>query len=115
MGSRLLAKLVVVMHLSFIALLIGGGPLGRQWPAMVPVHLGAIVIAVGINLTGSDCPLTVLEKRFIRRGNQVPYESGFISHYLVEPIHPTGITGRVNLALLSLWIVPTFVAYATLG
>jgi len=111
---RLLAQSVVMVHLSFIALLILGGPLGRRWPALLPVHLAAIVVAVAINVTGRDCPLTVLEKHLQRRAGLVPYENGFISHYLVEPIHPAGISGAVNLAILGAWIVPTFVAYAVL-
>jgi hypothetical protein len=42
----------------------------------------------------------------------VPYETGFISHYLVEPFHPAGIDGRVNLVLLGAWMIPTAIAYA---
>jgi Protein of Unknown function (DUF2784) len=114
-GYLLVARAVVVVHLSFVVFLIVGGPLGRRFRAVVPAHLAAIVAAVAINVTGSECPLTVLEKHFLRLAGRTPYRGGFISHYLVEPVHPSGITGKVNLVLLAAWIVPTAVAYAVLG
>lgn len=102
---------MVVMHLLFIAFIVVGGPLARRMPSILKWHLGAIGAALAINLTGSDCPLTVWEKHFLRLAGEEPYESGFISHYLVEPIHPAGIDGRVNLILLAAWLIPTAFAY----
>ena len=106
-----LSKLAAGSHFAFIAFLVVGGPAGRRWPRLVPVHVAAIAATAAINLSGSDCPLTVAEKHLVRRAGREPYEGGFISHYLVEPVHPTGIDGRVNLVLLSAWMVPTTVVY----
>ena len=110
-----LARLTALAHLCFIAFLVAGGPIGLAWREVVPAHLTAIAIALVINLTGSDCPLTVLEKHWLKRAGLVPYHSGFISHYLVEPVHAQGIDGRVNLLILSAWIIPTALAYALFG
>lgn len=108
---RLLAWLMVALHMSFIAFLVVGGPLSRLAPALMRWHWGVVVVTVVINLSGSDCPLTVWEKHFLRSAGREPYDSGFISHYLVEPIYPPGIDGRVNLVLLGAWIIPTAWAY----
>jgi len=105
------ARVVAASHFAFIAFLVGGGPLGRRYARLRPAHLAAIAVTIAINLTSSDCPLTTIETRLLRASGREPYERGFISHYLVEPIHPAGIDGRVNLLLLSAWIVPTAIAY----
>jgi hypothetical protein len=107
------ARLVAATHFAFVAFLVGGGPLGRRYPRVRPAHLAAIAATVAINLTGSDCPLTSWETRLLRSSGREPYERGFISHYLVEPFHPAGIDGRVNLVLLSAWMVPTAISYRT--
>ena len=105
------ARLVALTHFAFVAFLIIGGVVGRRFPGFRLAHLATIAITVLINLSGSDCPLTVLETRLLRASGHVPYSTGFISHYLVEPYHPSGINGQVNLVLLSVWMVPTALAY----
>ena len=105
------ARLVALTHLTFVAFLIVGGLLGRRFPMLRPAHVATIVLTVALNVTGSDCPLTVLEMDLLRASGRVPYDTGFISHYFVEPFHPSGINGRVNLALLGAWMVPTAFAY----
>ena len=106
------ARGVALTHFAFIAFLVAGGPLGLRFARARPAHAAAIAAAIAINVTGSDCPLTELEKYLLRGSGRPVYEGGFISHYLVEPVFPSGIDGRVNLVLLSAWIVPTAVAYA---
>ncbi|HUP74726.1 MAG TPA: DUF2784 domain-containing protein [Acidimicrobiales bacterium] len=105
------ARLVGLTHFAFVAFLISGGPIGRRFPRVRPAHIATIAITAAINLTGSDCPLTVLEMDLLRASGRVPYDTGFISHYFVEPFHPSGIDGRVNLVLLGAWMVPTALAY----
>lgn len=105
------ARAVALTHFAIVSFLIAGGPLSRRIPRIRPAHLATIGIIVGINLTGSDCPLTVLEMKLLRSSGRVPYDTGFISHYFVEPFHPAGIDGRVNLILLSAWMIPTAIAY----
>jgi hypothetical protein len=108
-----LADLVALSHLSFVSFMVAGGPLARRRPRLTRWHLAAVGAAVAVNLAGADCPLTRLEKHLDLRAGRRPYESGFLSHYLIEPVYPKGITGRVNLAILATWVVPTSLAYAT--
>ncbi|WP_420436489.1 DUF2784 domain-containing protein [Candidatus Poriferisodalis sp.] len=106
-----LARLVAASHLSYIVFLLVGGFMARRWPRLMKWHLGAIGAAGVVNLTGSDCPLTVWETWLLRRGGQEPYETGFVSHYLVEPVYPPGINGRVNLVILVTLTVPITASY----
>ena len=111
MGWFVLARLTALTHLSFIAFLVVGGPLSVKWPKVMPFHLAALGATVAINVTGSECPLTAIEQDLLARSGRLPYEGGFISHYLVEPIRPAGIDGTVNLVMLLLLCVPTAWAY----
>lgn len=110
-----LARLVAASHLSYIAFLLVGGFMAKRWPKLMKWHLGAIGVAAVVNITGSDCPLTVWEKWFLRQAGREPYESGFVSNYLVEPVYPPGITGRVNSVILLVLAVPITVACWRLG
>ena len=107
----LAARLVALTHFAFVGFLITGGPMSRRFPRIRPAHIATIAITAAINLTGSDCPLTVLEMHLLRASGRVPYDTGFISHYFVEPFYPSGINGRVNLVLLGAWMIPTALAY----
>ena len=106
-----LARLVAASHLGYIVFLLVGGFMARRWPKLTKWHLGAIGVAGVVNITGSDCPLTVWEKWFLRHAGQEPYETGFISHYLVEPVYPPGINGRVNFVILVTLTVPITISY----
>lgn len=106
-----LARLAAASHLSYIAFLLVGGFMAKRWPKLMKWHLGAIGAAGVVNLTGSDCPLTVWETWLLRRGGREPYETGFISHYLVEPVYPPGVTGRVNFVILLALTVPITISY----
>jgi hypothetical protein len=107
-----LAKATAVAHLSYVGFLVVGGPLSVRWPRLLPLHVAALAAAIAVNVTGSDCPLTVVEKHALTRAGEPVYEGGFNSHHLVEPIHPAGIDGRVNMAMLATLCVPTALSYA---
>ena len=106
-----LARLVASSHLAYIVFLLVGGLGARRWPRLMKWHLGAIGAASVVNITGSECPLTAWEKWFLRRAGREPYETGFISHYLVEPVYPSGIDGRVNFVMLLALTVPNALSY----
>ena len=111
MATRWLARLVAGSHLALVAFLIVGGFLAWRKPKLVKWHVGAIIATALVNITGSDCPLTVWEKWFLRQAGDVPYETGFISHYLVEPIYRPGIDDRVNFVLLCSLVIPNAISY----
>ncbi len=114
MGYRLLADLTAAVHLATIVFLIVGGPLALLRRRLLLPHVAVLAAVGAVNLTGSDCPLTVWEQQLQARGGQQPYSGGFIEHYLVEPVHPAGITPAVELLIYALALVPTVLAYGAL-
>ena len=61
MLQRLLADLVVVLHLAFVAFAVAGGLLSLRWRWMPWLHLPALAWAAAVEFTGWICPLTPLE------------------------------------------------------
>jgi hypothetical protein len=59
----LLADLVVIVHLGFIAFVAVGGFLAWRWPRLLWLHVPAITWALAIVTIGFICPLTPLEKQ----------------------------------------------------
>ena len=88
MVYRLLADLVVVVHLAFIAFVAAGGLIAWRWPWLVWVHLPVVVWAAAIIAIGFTCPLTPLEKHFRRHAGADAYDGGFIDHYLTGVVYP---------------------------
>ncbi|WP_419912107.1 DUF2784 domain-containing protein [Candidatus Poriferisodalis sp.] len=106
-----LARLMAASHLAYIVFLLVGGFAAKRRPKLMKWHLAAFGAAGLVNITGSDCPLTTWEKWFLLRAGREPYETGFASHYLVEPFYSKGITGRVNSVILLALVIPVVVSY----
>ena len=88
MAYRLLADMVLVVHLGFILFVLLGGLLVRRWRSMALVHLPSVAYGAAIELWGWICPLTPLENRLRALGGERGYAGGFIDHYLVPVIYP---------------------------
>lgn len=99
MAPRLLADLVVVLHLGFILFVVLGGVLvrWRRWAAAV--HLPCAAYGAAIEVWGWTCPLTPLENRLRVLGGERGYAGGFIEHYLVPLVYPEPLTPRTQLLL----------------
>lgn len=89
---RVLADAVLVVHLAFILFVAVGGLLAWRWPTLVWVHLPAVAWGAGIIAIGYDCPLTPLEKFFIRRAGDDAYAGGFVDRYVEGVIYPEELT-----------------------
>jgi hypothetical protein len=108
-----LAVLMPLVHFAFVVVLVGGALILLWRPQWWRFHLPAVAAMAAVSATGSDCPLTVLETHFRQRAGWSTYDTGFISHYLVEPWHPAGITPIIRAAIVAVWVVPNALAYAT--
>ncbi len=99
MTYRILADLLVAVHLAFVLFVVFGGALAF-WRRWVPFfHLPAAVWGVFIELSGRVCPLTPLEVRFRRLGGEAGYEGGFVEHYLIPILYPSGLTREMQVQL----------------
>ena len=109
-----LAGAVAVVHLLAVALLLSGALLALRWPRLLPVHLVVAGSILAINLAGADCPLTDLELALRDAAGEAPYSGGFLSHYLIEPWHPAGITPGVSLGIYAAALAPNLLGAALL-
>lgn len=99
MGHAFLADAVLVIHLLFIAFVVGGALLLLRWPALVVLHLPAALWGAYAALAGRVCPLTPLENRLRAASGQAGYEGGFVGHYLLPIIYPGAMTREVQVAI----------------
>jgi len=99
MAYRILADLVVGLHAAFVVFVVVGGLLALRWPRVAMLHLPAAVWGALIEFRGWICPLTPLEKSLRAAAGQAGYEGGFIEHYLLPVLYPSGLTRGVQLVL----------------
>jgi Protein of Unknown function (DUF2784) len=111
MPYRLLADLVVALHLVFVVFAVLGGLLAIRWPRMVWLHLPAAGWAALIEFAGWTCPLTPLENRLRGLAGGAGYRGGFIEHYLLPVLYPSGLNRGVQLALGTLVLAVNAVVY----
>lgn len=99
MPARLLADLVLLVHLLFVLFVVLGGLLVLRRPRLAWLHLPAAAWGALIEFTGGVCPLTPLENRLRRLAGQAGYEGGFVEHYVTAALYPDGLTREVQVAL----------------
>jgi hypothetical protein len=99
MPYRILADIIVLIHLLFIVFVISGGLLGfyKKWTAWI--HIPAAVWGALVELTGWFCPLTPLENRFRISGGAVGYEGSFVEQYIIPLIYPENLTRNTQIAM----------------
>ena len=97
--SRILADLVVGLHFVFVLFVVAGGLLVLRWPKVAYLHIPAAVWGAAIEFAGWTCPLTPLEISLRRQAGQSGYSTGFIEHYILPILYPTGLTRDIQLVL----------------
>lgn len=107
-----LADLVVLIHLAFVAFVVLGGLLVLSRPMLAWLHAPAAAWGVLIEFAGWICPLTPLENALRVRGGEAGYSGGFIEHYLLPVLYPSGLTRGTQLLLGSLALGLNVVIYA---
>lgn len=108
---RVLADLILVVHLAFVVFVVAGGLLVLRWPWVAVVHIPAAIWGVFIEYTGGICPLTPLENSLRRSGGQVGYSGSFIDHYIQPILYPAGLTRGTQIVLGSLALLLNLAAY----
>jgi hypothetical protein len=107
----MLADLVVLIHFAFVTFVVLGGLLVLRWPRLAYVHLPVVVYGALIELVGWICPLTPLEKRLRENAGLAGYEGGFVEHYILPVLYPSGLTRGVQLVLGLLVVALNLVFY----
>jgi len=111
---RLLANAVVLVHALFIVFVVIGGFLAwrRRWVAAI--HIPCAVWGILIEYRSWICPLTPWENSLRARAGQAGYGGGFVEHYLLPVIYPSGLTPRVQMVLGTFVLAINVLAYAVL-
>jgi hypothetical protein len=113
-STSLQADLVVVVHFAFVLFVVLGGLLVLRWPWVAFIHLPAAIWGVWIEFTGRICPLTPLENALRARAGEAGYSGGFIEHYILPALYPSGLTRTVQLVLGGLVILINLLLYGYL-
>lgn len=111
MVYRLLADLVVVLHLGFILFALFGGLAAVRRPRVVWLHLPALAWAVTVEAAGWICPLTPLERHLRLAAGETAYAGGFVEHYLVPVLYPGSLTRNIQLLLAMALLLFNAVVY----
>lgn len=124
MGYALLADLVVLVHLAYVAFVVLGqlaicvGAVFRwEWirnASFRIAHLATIVLVAGESLLGVVCPLTVWENRLRALAGEEMSERSFVARWVHAVMFydwPEHVFTIVYVAFaaavaLSLWLVP---------
>jgi hypothetical protein len=111
---RLLADLVVLVHLAFIGFVLLGALVVWRRPLLAWLHLPAVAWAALLEAFGWVCPLTPLENALRRLGDEPGYAGGFVERYVLPLIYPEALTRELQLALAAGVIALNALLYAAL-
>ena len=109
---RVLADIIVIVHLLWVLFLITGAYWGRKHRAVMIVHGSGMLFAVVIQLFGWYCPLTHLEAWLMVKQGAPSYPGSFIGHYAYRLVYidvPTSVITflTILLAVATAWVYRT--------
>lgn len=109
---RVLADIIVLIHLAFIIFVIFGGFLVLRWRWLFWFHIPAAIWGALIEFVGWICPLTPLENQFRMKSGEVGYQNGFIEHYIIPLIYPDELTRSLQITLSIFVIIINIIIYS---
>ena len=96
---RILADILVLLHLAFVCFVVLGGLLVLRRRRWAWVHLPVAVWGALVEFMGWVCPLTPLEVRFRILGGEGGYSGGFVENYLIPLLYPGNLTRGLQVVL----------------
>ena len=92
----LLADLTLFLHATFILFVVFGGVLIFWRRGLAWLHIPCALWGIFIELQGWVCPLTYLENDLRAMAGSQGYTGGFIDHYLMPLVYPSGLTSELQ-------------------
>lgn len=86
----LLADVTVEVHLAYLLFAAFGGLLAFRSPWWAVPHLLTVSWGIVVVAMQWDCPITVLEKHFLARTSEPPYDGAFVDRYVFGVYLPEG-------------------------
>ncbi|MEU4391040.1 DUF2784 domain-containing protein [Kribbella sp. NPDC023855] len=102
---RLLADGMMILHGAFLLFFVIGGFLAWKWRRVIWAHLAVGLWNITIVLLDFECPVTGVEKHWMRKGGEEPYAGGYIKHYLDGTIWPAGYTWLAEIVGFALLVI----------
>ncbi len=102
MLARVLADVVVALHLAFLGYMVLGGFLALRRLGLIWPHVAVVGYSFHVTLTSFTCPATTLEKWLLVQGGETPYDGSFIHEYLRGTIYPPAIETAVWLGCMGI-------------
>ncbi len=99
MYYSLLADLVLILHALFVVFVVLGGLLVLWHQRLAWLHAPCAVWGILIEYLGWICPLTYLENDLRSAAGSRGYPGGFIDHYLVPLVYPSGLNPEMQVVL----------------
>lgn len=96
---KILADLVVLLHLAFILFVVFGGLLVFKYNKIAWLHIPVAIYGMLISVFRWICPLTPLENTLRVMAGEQGYEGGFIAHYILPVVYPEGMTGQLAILM----------------
>lgn len=98
-AAHVLATLVVLAHVAFVAFVVVGGLLVLRWRKLAYLHLAAVIWAVYVEWAGAICPLTPLENTLRSTAGLEAYAGDFVATYVFPLLYPDGLTRHAQLII----------------
>ena len=111
---HLLANIVLILHLAFVAFVVLGALLVLKWKKLIWVHSPAVLWGAFTEFAGIVCPLTPLEVSLRRLGGEAGYAGSFIEHYVIALLYPEALTRGMQIALGFGALLPNVLIYGWL-
>jgi hypothetical protein len=108
---KLLADLLVIFHITFVAFVFLGALLVLRWRWIAFLHLPAVIWVVYVETSGAYCPLTPMENELRAKAGLQGYEGGFVDHYIMPVLYPVGLTPEIQYRLALLILLITLRCY----
>ena len=99
MAYRLLADMVVLIHMAFVLFAVLGGLLVLRRRGWAWLHVPVVLWAGFIELSGGFCPLTPLENHLRVLAGAEVYRGDFIARYLMPLLYPDRLDRDLQLFL----------------
>jgi hypothetical protein len=107
----LLADLLVLLHLAFVAFVAAGGLLVWRWPRLAWVHVPCALWGAAVSFGGWICPLTPLENHLRQQAGEAGYSGDFVARYLLPVLYPEGLTREAQVVLGTLVVAVNAAVY----
>jgi Protein of Unknown function (DUF2784) len=103
-----------VVHGALVVFMLVGALFAVRWPRLAYFHAPVGLAILGINLAGSDCPVTWVELNLRARAGVGPYTGGFLGHYAYQPLGLDAHQVSTQVLIYTVALVPQVIGYGLL-